>query len=229
MNEFSSDQHEQLWIELPPVSGDSPKRLLIFVHSAQTTAEQFLPVAIHWQLRFPTAIAIVLHDPLDRVSGRQGWVSSANFEDSDELVVATEEFARRVASAQKATKFTNQQTTVIAHGVGATVLLESLRRGLVAVPTVVTYAGRIVKPIRSTESISTSVHLVHGQNDTIVSVDHARRTLRGLQSIHCDVTLDIAPDGTHWMDQDMINLGTSRVMRSIFKGRTVKNLGGQTP
>lgn len=219
MTDSNPSQHEELWIELPPISADTPKRLLVFVHSAQTTAEQFLPVAIHWQLKFPSAIAIVLQDPIDRTSGRRGWGSSANFDDPTELAVATQELARRIRSAQQATNFGEQQTTVVAHGIGATVLLEALRNRSVWVPIVVTYAGRIIAPIRRDELLSTTVHLIHGQNDTVVHVDQGRRALRGLLSIHTEVTLDIAEDGTHWMDQDMINLGTTRMMQSIFKGR----------
>ncbi len=51
---------EQVWLELPPISASAPRRLLVFLHGAGSSPENFAPVAIAWQLKFPGATAVLL-------------------------------------------------------------------------------------------------------------------------------------------------------------------------
>ena len=83
----------------------------------------------------------------------------------------------------------------------------------------VAYAGRLASPIRDGDRVQATIHLIHGELDSLVPAVHARQALRGLRAIGADVTLDITADGTHSIGQDMIILGTTRVMQTVFRGR----------
>ena len=63
------------------------------------------------------------------------------------------------------------------------------------------------------------MHLLHGEFDTVVSTVHAERAYRGLHATGCDVTLDIVEDEAHTIGQAMINVGTARVLQTLFRGR----------
>jgi predicted esterase len=52
---------EALWLELPPISSTAPRRLIVFLHGAGSSAERFAPVAIAWMLKFPGATGAILH------------------------------------------------------------------------------------------------------------------------------------------------------------------------
>ncbi len=221
-NQAMQDQEKaaELWIELPPVSATVPKRLLVFLHSAGTTTEEFIPVAIHWQLRFPTAVSTVLHDPVDPNTGRAGWVSQFNLDNQAEVESAALELQRRIQSAQLAFGLGPDRTAIIAHGIGAAIALEALRRYEHLASIVVGYSARLASGIRPNEKVNAKVHLIHGRNDTVIGIAQGQRVFKGLQAIGTKVTLDIVDDGTHWIDQDMINIGTGRMMKTLFEGRS---------
>jgi phospholipase/carboxylesterase len=209
----------ELWIELPPVTGLQPKRLLVFLHSAGTSTEEFLPVAIHWQLRFPSAVSTVLHDPIDSITGLAGWVSQFNLDDERELGEACVELQRRIHSAQLAFNLGPDVTAIVAHGIGAAIALEAMRRYKNLASIYVGYATRLASGIKSDEVINARVHLIHGSDDTVIPIAQGQRAFKGLLAIGTKVTLDVVQEGTHWIDQDMINLGTNRMMKTLFEGR----------
>ncbi len=84
---------------------------------------------------------------------------------------------------------------------------------------VVAYAGRLARPIVDGDRIGATVHLIHGEFDSVVPSVHATRAFRGLRAVGADVTLDIVEDESHAIGQGMVNLGTTRVMQTVFRGR----------
>jgi phospholipase/carboxylesterase len=85
---------------------------------------------------------------------------------------------------------------------------------------VVAYAGRLSSPIRPHEQVGSTVHLIHGEFDSIVPSVHSTRAYRGLRAAGADVTLDIVADEAHTIGQELVSLGTTRVMQTLFRGRS---------
>jgi phospholipase/carboxylesterase len=75
--------------------------------------------------------------------------------------------------------------------------------------------------VREGERIGPTVHLIHGEFDSVVPSVHASRAFRGLRAVGADVTLDVVEDEAHAIGQEMVNLGTTRVMQTVFRGRTL--------
>jgi phospholipase/carboxylesterase len=235
---MQADALQQLWIELPPINGGEPQRLLIFLHGAGSNPDAFAPVAIAWQLKFPTAAAFVLQasEPSavptpEGLMPRFDWFSSHT---PDHAVVrgAALTAEKAIRTIQSSTGLGAHQTIVIGYSQGATVALDIARlapniadkitdkvTNKVA-EIVVAYAGQLSGAILADEKISASaLHLIHGELDSIVTLDKAQRAYAQLMLAHGDVTLDILEDGKHTIDQDSINVGTTRVMQTIFRGR----------
>jgi phospholipase/carboxylesterase len=214
---------EQLWLELPPISAHAPRRLLVFLHGAGSRPEVFAPIAVSWQLKFPGATAAILQglqpsparDGLDWFDAR--GVAADRVERVDQ---ATRAVAARLLALQQAAQVGSEQTVLVGFSQGATVALELARARPGLASIVVAYAGRLATPIRSEERVSATIHLIHGELDSLVPAVHAKQALRGLRAIGADVTLDITEDGTHSIGQDMIILGTTRVLQTVFRGRT---------
>jgi phospholipase/carboxylesterase len=213
---------EQLWLELPPISARAPRRLLVFLHGAGSRPEVFAPIAVSWQLKFPGATAAILQglqpsparDGLDWFDAR--GVAADRVERVDQ---ATRTVATRLLALQQAAQVGSEQTVLVGFSQGATVALELARARPELASIVVAYAGRLATPIRSEERVSATIHLIHGELDSLVPAVHAKQALRGLRAIGADVTLDITEDGTHSIGQDMIILGTTRVLQTVFRGR----------
>jgi phospholipase/carboxylesterase len=218
---------EQLWIELPPIHDVPPTRLLVFLHGAVSNTDKFAPVAIAWQLKFPTAAAYILQAPQKSVpnADRFSWFSptATATEKIEAIQTAANNVADKLETLQKSTGLNAQSTVIVGFSQGATVALEVARSRANCADIVVAYAGQLSSAVLAGQTINArTIHLVHGELDSIVTPDQAERTYRQLLQAHGDVTLDVIEDGTHAIDQDFITVGTTRAMQSIFRGRIKK-------
>ena len=75
-----------------------------------------------------------------------------------------------------------------------------------------------------------AIHLLHGGLDSVVPVIHAQQACRRLNASGARVTLDVLEEYGHSIGQDMIILGTTRVMQTLFRDRRPKRTasGGTT-
>lgn len=213
---------EQLWLELPPMSGDTPSRLLVFLHGAGSSPEAFVPVALAWQLKFPGATAAVV-EALQPASAGDGkdWYDGRGpgIDHEDRIVAAADSVAKRIRTLQAQTGLGADSTVLIGYSQGANVVLELARPPDAVAGIVVAYAARLSRSLREGEAPGATIHLIHGELDTVVPASQAERAFRQLQAAGADVSLDIAIDHGHFIGQGMINLGTTRVMQTIFRGR----------
>jgi phospholipase/carboxylesterase len=219
------DRGKQLWLQLPPMSGSAPRRLLVFLHGAGSTPEVFAPVALAWQLKFPGATAAIVEAPRpSSACAGKDWYDPSGHTDShgERIAEAADEVARRVDALQVETGLGSADTVLVGYSQGATVALELARRAPGACAIVVSYAGRLARPVREGETIAPTIHLIHGELDSVVPVAHSERAFRHLQAGGADVSLDIALDETHSLGQALVNLGTTRVLQTVFRGRRPK-------
>jgi len=210
----------QLWLEMPPISGTAPRRLMVFLHDAGSSPETFAPVAIAWQLKFPGATAVLLQG-LQGNGPACGWFDALDREARGPARIdsAADAVGERLARLQQATGIGPAGTVLVGVGQGATVALELARAAAPPASIVVAYAARLARPMREGERIGPTVHLIHGAFDSVVPSVHASRAFRGLRAVGADVTLDIVEDEAHAIGQEMVNLGTTRVMQTLFRGR----------
>ncbi|HMN65459.1 MAG TPA: alpha/beta fold hydrolase [Burkholderiaceae bacterium] len=219
----------QLWLELPPQSAQAPRRLLVFLHGAGSSAEAFAPIALAWQLKFPGATAAILEALRDGSAHRgKDWFDArgVSADRQPRIENACAVVARRLEALQVATGIEGARTVVIGFSQGATVALALARSHARLASIVVSYAGQLARPIAPEERIAPTIHLVHGEFDSLVPAVHAQRAYRGLSAAGADVTLDIAADEAHSIGQAMVNLGTTRVLQTLFRGRTRRMRNG---
>ena len=221
----------QLWLELPPHSTQAPRRLLVFLHGAGSSVEAFAPIALAWQLKFPGATAAIL-EALRAGSLSQGkdWFDArgVSSERQSRIANACAVVAGRLEAVQRATGIDGARTVVVGFSQGATIALELARSHAALASIVVSYAGQLARPITDGERIAATIHLLHGEFDSLVPAVHAQRAWRGLSAAGADVTLDIAADQAHSIGQEMVNLGTARVLQTLFRGRTRRSRDGTT-
>lgn len=221
MSASQSDAGPQLWLELPRPSATAPARLLVFLHGAGSTPEAFAPVAIAWQLKFPGATALLLQGLRARARGFDWMDASARDArgrplDADQAV---QTLAARIQNAQAELGLSPAQTVLVGFGQGATLALALARIEAPPVAIVVSYAGRLLAPLREGERILPTVHLLQGGLDSVVPAVHATQAFRGLAAVGAQATLDVLEDEAHTLGQEMINQGTARVMQTLFQGR----------
>ena len=213
---------EQQWVELRPIIASGTARLLVFLHGAGSTPDSFLPIAHSWQLKFPGATAVLMQG-LEPAASHGGfdWFDGSGIasERCGRIERAAAQLAARLAAVQARCGIGAGRTVVIGFSQGATLALQLARSHPDCVAIVVSYAGQLARPIGPGEQVSATVHLIHGELDSLVPAVHALRAHRGLSAIGADVTLDVDEGGTHTIDRQMIILGTSRVMQTVFRSR----------
>ncbi len=203
------------------MSQTAPTRLMVFFHGEGSTPEEFTPVALSWQLKFPGATVLVMQGPRERTPGRWEWYESRSIGEPRlaRLQDAAQDMAIQIRETQVQRGFSGDGTIFVGFSQGANLLLEILRSHPELCGVAIAYSGRLLRPIRANEGIAASIHLLHGSLDSLVPLVYARQAFDGLSSIGADVSLDVIEEGSHHIDQDMIILGTTRAMQSIFKHR----------
>ena len=224
-------QAEPLWLELPPLSAQAPRRLLVFLHGAGSSPAAFAPIALAWQLKFPGATAAILEAlRTGSLSHGKDWFDNrgVSCDRQPRITAACTVVAQRLEALQRVTGQQGSRTIVVGFSQGATVALELARSHASLASIVVSYAGQLARPVAPRERIAPTIHLLHGELDSLVPAVHAERAWRGLSAAGADVTLDIAADEAHSIGQAMINLGTARVLQTLFRGRQRRRCGAAT-
>lgn len=213
---------QEVWLELPPVAAVAAKRLLVFLHGAGSSPEVFAPVALAWMLKFPSAAAVLMRG-LQPASAGQGhdWFDARGSTETHaaRIAAARNELARRVGALQTEHGLAGAQTAVIGFSQGAIVALDLARVRPDLMHAVIAYSGRMLPLPGVDERIQPVVHLIHGELDSLVPLTQARRTHQRLQAVGATATLDIVEGQGHSITQDMIILGTTRLMQTLFRGR----------
>ena len=222
MVDTSDTQGARLWLELPPISEAAPRRLLVFLHGAGSSADAFAPIAIAWQLKFPGATVAILDAPRPSCTGPgSDWYDARGLSSNHRgrIAESADEVARRIEALQEACELNASSTVLIGFSQGATVALELARRSPERIANVVSYAGRLASPVREGEAIMPTIHLIHGELDSLVPAAHSRRAHRHLSAAGADVTLDVVVDETHDLGQALVTLGATRVLQTVFRDR----------
>jgi len=228
------------WIELPPITeGIKPNRLLVFL-PGESSAELFTPVALAWQLKFPSAVCIILQPPH---KASLWWEKHSSRRDA--APACAKAVARQIRAQQRELGLIASQTTVIGFAQGATIALElarssraaelsdehpsateALHKHPTAIPQaqvcsiVVAYAAQLARPLLADERVPCSVHLIHGDLDHRVPAIYGYQAYKSLKAAGADVTWDLIADTAHTIGQDAIIVGTMRAMQRIFRGRS---------
>lgn len=207
------------------MSPSAAQRLLVFLHGAGSSPEAFAPVALAWQLKFPGATAILLQGlQASTESDGHDWFDASGIaaDRVNRVRHAAVQVGERIAAAQQTLGVDASRTIVVGFSQGATVALDlaRVRPGIASI--VVCYAGQLASRLSADERIDATIHLLHGGLDSVVPVEYARRALRELHAVGANATLDLTEDGGHTIGQDMIILGTTRAMQTVFRGRRRK-------
>ncbi len=213
---------EQLWLELAPHEGGSPSRLLVFLHGAGSTPEAIAPLALAWQYKFPRASVLIMQGlEAARVGRGRDWFdpSGTGREQQKRAAPAADALVARIAEAQARLGVSPEQTVLVGFSQGGSLALEVARRHGACAGIVVSHAGRLLSPLAPDTRISPTVHLLHGELDSVVLAEQSIRAFRALRDAGAHVSLDILSDGIHSIGQDMVNVGTARVMQTLFAGR----------
>jgi len=206
-----------------PTPEHRAQHLFVFLHGSGATPKSMIPIAFRFQARFPSAALVVpsgfASSEIDGDS--QQWYSSRGLTD-DNRVARIEAILPRVEALVRREQ-TNfgvpvERTVLIGFSQGGTVALEVVKSPGIA-SAVVAFSARFAQTPGPGSRISSRIHLVHGEFDSVVSRVYAERAARVLAGLHVPVTLDIVEDLGHALSHRAISLGSLRLLQGIYEGR----------
>jgi len=190
------------------------QQLILLFHGVGSNAQDLVPVGQQFAAKFPAALVLSLEglQPSDFGQGRQ-WFSVAGVTEENRpgrVAAAMPAFRSLIQQLQKDAGVTAANTTLIGFSQGSIMSLESTQTQPALAAHVIAISGRFASaPTHAV--IGTSVHLIHGDADQVMSVESSRNAAKQLQALGVPVTLDIEPGMGHGINARMLSAALARL------------------
>src|SRR5450759_3303881 len=193
-------------IELLP-EAKAVEQLFILLHGVGAKSSDLVPLANKLRDAFPSA-ACLLPDgtfpfdgggPFDSGGNRRQWFSISGVTEENRaarIAEAIPALHALVRHAQDRFKVLQSDTALVGFSQGAIMAMEFSVIHDGNVGRVLAFSGRFAKlPEKAPEL--TTLHLLHGEDDPVIPVEHAYAAYETLMHLNGDVTLDVASSVGH--------------------------------
>ncbi len=197
-----------------PVSGDSPRQLIVFLHGWGADGNDLIGLAVGWSVRLPTARFVAPHAPQSCEAnpfGRQ-WFSLA---DTDPEVMSAG--AARAAPVinqfidQEMARFdlSDERLALVGFSQGTMMALYVALRRPRTCAAVVGYSGALVgsETLAPATRSRPPILLVHGDADPIVPASLLPAAADALERLAVPVRTHVVPGLGHGIDPTGLELG----------------------
>ncbi|MEO7622450.1 MAG: esterase [Gallionella sp.] len=177
------------------------KQLFILLHGIGAQPSDLVPLAIKLKATFPDAAYLVPQGNYPFEGGNKGrqWFSVRGVTEDNRVARVAETLPmlqQLVRNAQHRYKTLQSDTALVGFSQGAIMVLEFSVAHDGQVGRVLAFSGRFAKlPEKAPEL--TTLHLLHGEDDKVISVAHASAGYARLMQLQGDATLDVASSVSH--------------------------------
>lgn len=185
-------------------------QLVLLFHGVGSSAANLAPLGVAIAQARPAAVVVSVDAPHASTlgSGRE-WFSVVGITEQDRprrIDQVMPLFLETVAHWQQATGIEAAGTTLVGFSQGAILSLEATQVDRPEVARrVIALAGRFAQPVRRAPQ-GVRVHLIHGEQDGVVSTRFSVDAAQALQALGADVTLDLLPGLGHGIDARALGL-----------------------
>jgi phospholipase/carboxylesterase len=181
-------------IELPPRA--VARQLFILLHGVGSRPADLMPLARKFSKAFPDAAFLIPEgiSPFDGGGTGRQWFSVKDVTEENRIarvIAAMPLLYDLIRNAQNRFKVLQPDTALIGFSQGAIMALEYSVRHDGNVGRVMAFSGRFATLPEKVPELTT-LHLLHGEDDRVIPVEHAHAAYKRLADLNGDVTLDIA-------------------------------------
>ena len=206
----------ELWPEFM-----QPQQLFILLHGYGGQASDMVPLADRLKDEFPNA-AFFLPDatfPFEGGGSGRQWYSNSGVTEENRPARVNEAMPvlfALVSYAQNRFNVLQTDTAIAGFSQGANMALQFsvLHDGLVG--RVLAFSGRFAALPDKAPGLTT-LHLLHGEEDSVISAEHAQAAHARLVQIEGDVTLDVIPGVGHEINALLSERAIHRLKTTIPK------------
>jgi phospholipase/carboxylesterase len=192
------------------------QQLILLFHGVGSDAQNLVSVGQAFAAKYPAALVLSLEglQASDFGHGRQ-WFSVAGVTEENRpgrVAAVMPAFRALVERLQAASGVAAANTMLIGFSQGSIMALESTQTLPALAAQVVAFSGRFASA-PTLAAHGTSVHLIHGDADPVMSVENSRSAAMHLQALGVPVTLDIEPGMGHGINARMVSMALANLPR----------------
>ncbi len=193
--------------------------LFIFAHGVGSNKEDLAPLGEAFNQAIPGACCLVVDgfDPFDGPFGGRQWFSLQNITEESRpqrVAEALPRFIEMVETLQVREGVSPEHTVLVGFSQGTIMSLEAIKAQDGLAGQVLGFSGRYAS-LPEQAPTKTSIHLMHGEDDDVILVDHARAAYERLTSLGAKVTLDTEPGVAHQITQYLLQCSANRAAETL--------------
>jgi phospholipase/carboxylesterase len=205
-------------IELQPDAGPV-KQLFILLHGVGAKPSDLLPLANKLKDTFPNAAFLLPEGSYPFEGGGNGrqWFSLSGITEENRVTRVAEAMPglhALVKQAQDRFNVLPSDTALVGFSQGAIMALEFSIAHDGSAGRVLAFSGRFAKLPEKAPGLTT-LHLLHGENDPVIPVEHAQAAHEKLMDMDGDATLDLAASVGHEINAALADQAIHRLKTCI--------------
>ena len=205
-------------IELLPETG-AVKQLFILLHGVGARPSDLVPLAKKLRDTFPAAAFLLPEGTYPFEGGGNGrqWFSIRGVTEENRISRVAEVMPglhALVKQAQDRFSVLQSDTALVGFSQGAIIALEFSIVHDGHVGRVLAFSGRFAKLPENAPELTT-LHLLHGESDPVIPVEHAQAAFERITDLSGDATLDLAASVGHEINAALADRAIQRLLTSI--------------
>lgn len=194
------------------------EQLILLFHGVGDSAAGMAPVGSHFAQACPQALVVSIDAPFasGMGNGRQWFSVQGITEESrqgriDDVMA---QFVATVRQWQQQSGLNAQQTTLVGFSQGTIMSLEAVKAQPQLAGRVIGFSGRFAT-LPQQPIADVVIHLIHGEQDGVIRVEHAKAAVSSLTALGDQVTLDLDANTGHGINQPMLERAIAQLRRDI--------------
>jgi phospholipase/carboxylesterase len=199
---------------------EAAAQLILLFHGVGSEARSLVPLGQRLAAAFPQAmvVSVTAPHPSDISPNGFQWFSVAGITEEnrvDRVAAALPSFEACVTYWQAQAGVGAAATALVGFSQGAIMALASSVRPDPVAARIIAIGGRFAKLPHSPLHEGTSIHLLHGKADAVISYSHAVHAAHRLKDLGTDFTADVLPFIGHEVHPDLADMAIEKLKSHI--------------
>lgn len=211
---------------------DNAAQLFLLYHGVNDNPDSMAQIGSWFAQAFPQAQVVSVGAPYSASApqGRQWYAEIPEHDRSQQQGVdaVMPSFVESVRHWQQQSGVRPEATALVGFSQGGTMVLEGVKAQPDLAGRVVAFSGRYVT-LPEQASTRNTIHLIHGDYDEQVPMQHAEAAMQRLTALGGDVTLDIVDDLPHAIDERSMQLALNHLRYTVPRRYFDEALSGAKP
>lgn len=211
---------------------DNAAQLFLLYHGVNDNPDSMAQIGSWFAQAFPQAqvVSVGAPYPASAPQGRQWYAEIPEHDRSEQQGVdaVMSSFVESVRHWQQQSGVRPEATALVGFSQGGTMVLEGVKAQPDLAGRVVAFSGRYVT-LPEQASTRNTIHLIHGDYDEQVPMQHAEAAMQRLTALGGDVTLDIVDDLPHAIDERSMQLALNHLRYTVPRRYFDEALSGAKP